>query len=102
MVSDKLFEAVRQVLWWCFFFSQILLLNKITVSALKLVNGLVVPLARKSKNMVPGCLYLPILDKSFKTRNETMVEVVYRDCIAAGCALNRNLLFNLLPPVSNL
>lgn len=61
------------------------------VSALELVNGLVVPLAWKSKNMVSACHYLPIVDTFFKARNKTMVEVVYRDSIAGGCASNRNL-----------
>lgn len=69
MVSDELFDRSNKTSFVLFFSSQILLLNKIIVSALELVNGLVVPLARKSKNMVPGCHYLTILDKLFKTRN---------------------------------
>lgn len=68
MVSDELFDRSNKTS--CVVFSsQILLINKIIVSALELVNSLVVPLARKSKNMVPGCHYLTILDKLFKTRN---------------------------------
>lgn len=69
MVSDELFDRSNKTSFVLFFSSQILLINKIIVSALELVNGLVVPLARKSKNMVPGCHYLTILDKLFKTRN---------------------------------
>lgn len=69
MVSDELFDRSNKTSFVLFFSSQILLLNKIIVSALELVNSLVVPLARKSKNMVPGCHYLTILDKLFKTRN---------------------------------
>lgn len=68
MVSDELFDRSNKTSFVLFFSSQILLLNKIIVSALELVNSLVVPLARKSKNMVPGC-HLTILDKLFKTRN---------------------------------
>lgn len=47
MVSDKLTEAIKQVLCCHFFFflSQILPLNNMIVSALELVNGVVVPLA---------------------------------------------------------
>lgn len=69
MVSDELFDRSNKTSFVLFFSSQILLINKIIVSALELVNSLVVPLARKSKNMVPGCHYLTILDKLFKTRN---------------------------------